>query len=817
MQDTKIQQLMQYLLRGWALVPLHDVVAGHCSCSAGPSCKSPGKHPRGGLGWQRPENLIISSEHLATALARWPGANWGLATGLISGVWALDLDPKDVADWPAVNALVATLPPTWQQRTGSGGWHWLFTLPDDFVPNNSDTRLPDGFNVRGAKRGEDGGGQIVLAPSVSGVGSYEVLNGGAVLAAPAALLDLVRPATPRRAPGSGTFVLTAANATQAAAYVIAGITGELAALRATATRRNGRAFAVGCRVQELANTGLVNRDAVYDAWWAAAAAHPDPSVTVPDRELLSVWASAERTVGDRPADLSRVGGPGGWENVGGDRIPFSGAPGAAPGLGQAGSGSGGAPPADREVLEQVFEHPDAHGLTLPEEFWNARPVLAHIRQAAHARTVSGDVAFYSVLTRCSALWPEAVRLDTGVKAPASANLFAAITGPSGAGKSSGVTVAQRLLIRPPWLEEDGYADDAPLGSGEGVAEVFMGTKIVPVRDENGAVVVAKDGSSKTEKVRTKVRSNALLHADEGEVLNRMLQRSGATIGETLRRAWSGGTIGQSNGRTETTRIIKSGTYSLGMLIGFQRETAEPMLADSAAGTPQRFLWAWAIDPSIPDDVPPDPGPLMGVWRASGGPPGEGWLPWLAGGASTPEPDLRPVTFAPEIRAELRTLHLGLSRGTLTLAELDAHMPVTLVKVAALLAGLEGRRDVTVEDWRLAHLVWQTSCRVRDHLVAYGRSVRGKATAAKRAAHADDEAAAEVARHVVRDAAEQRRVARVADHVGRLVSGAGPDGIAVGALRKRIAQRDREVFTEALEASVHVVVKDVDGVDRAYWV
>lgn len=805
MQDIKTILIVQYLARGWALVPLHDVTAGHCSCPAGPSCKSSGKHPRLPE-WQRPENLVVTPEQVA---AYGPSCNWGLATGLVSGVWALDLDPKNVTDWAAVDALMATLPATWSQRTGSGGQHWLFTLPEDFIPNNSSKRLPAGLDVRGARAGEVSGGQIVLAPSVSGVGAYEVWRDGPVAPAPAELLDLVRPAPPRaRVAPVGGFN---ASPDQLGRYVVAGINAALSDLRATTSGRNGRAFAVGCRVLELANTGLVDRGAVHAAWWAAAAAHPDPMVTVFDRELLSVWASAERTVGDRPADLSGVGGPSGWANVGGEGIrPFA-APGVAPSLGQAGSGSGGAPPVDREVLEQVFEHPDAHGLTLPEEFWNARPVLAHIRQAAHARTVSGDVAFYSVLTRCSALWPEAVRLDTGVKAPASANLFAAITGPSGAGKSSGVTVAQRLLIRPPWLDEDGYADDSPLGSGEGVAEVFMGTKIVPVRDENGAVVVAKDGSAKTEKVRTKVRSNALLHADEGEVLNRMLQRSGATIGETLRRAWSGGTIGQSNGRTETTRIIKSGTYSLGMLIGFQRETAEPMLADSAAGTPQRFLWAWAIDPSIPDDVPPDPGPLMGVWRASGGPPGEGWTPWLAGGAATPEPDLRPVTFAPEIRAELRTLHLGLSRGTLALAELDAHMPVTLVKVAALLAGLEGRRDVTAEDWRLASIVWHTSCRVRDHLVAYGRSARGKATAAKRAAHADDEAAAEVARHAVRDAVETAAVERVARWLSTKVA-IEPDVPASVWRSKRVAGRDKRLFTDALLLAVEWGwVEDKEGI------
>lgn len=804
-----------HIADGWALIPVYPMRDGRCACpNPKGECEvtagGAGKHPIGAK-WQR-GGITSPLDWDLMAEAPHPGCNVGGLTGRPSNRWVLDVDPDSGGDLKLkdLETEYGPLPFTRTHMTGSGGMHYVWQMPADFEPTNSRGRLPKGIDVRGT------GGQIVMPPSVSWKGPYVMVNAGPIAAAPAWLLDLIRPVE-RAAPRTGQQVATGpAAAGRLKRYAQAALKGICDDMRTCHVERN-----LMCRNKAADAVRLFNApwsglewDDVYAAWEEAAYNHPDGIVIRPS-EILGCWSRGVQHAGDEQRDLPPEHVSDTWAFVGGEGIPFSTAPGAAPPLGQAGSGSGGAPPADREVLEQVFEHPDAHGLTLPEEFWNARPVLAHIRQAAHARTVSGDVAFYSVLTRCSALWPEAVRLDTGVKAPASANLFAAITGPSGAGKSSGVTVAQRLLIRPPWLGEDGYADDSPLGSGEGVAEVFMGTKIVPVRDENGAVVVAKDGSSKTEKVRTKVRSNALLHADEGEVLNRMLQRSGATIGETLRRAWSGGTIGQSNGRTETTRIIKSGTYSLGMLIGFQRETAEPMLADSAAGTPQRFLWAWAIDPSIPDDVPPDPGPLMGVWRASGGPPGEGWLPWLAGGTSPPEPDLRPVTFAPEIRAELRTLHLGLSRGTLTLAELDAHMPVTLVKVAALLAGLEGRRDVTVEDWRLAVLVWQTSCRVRDHLVAYGRSVRGKATAAKRAALADDEAAAEAARHVVRDAAEQRRVARVSERIARLVAEAGADGIPVGALRVKIAQRDRDVFVDALEAALRVVVKNVDSVDRAF--
>lgn len=828
MDDNKISQLMHYLSRGWALVPLHDVggvIGGPCSCKLGAECRSAGKHPRA-KEWQRPENLVLTPERLR---ACGPSCNWGLATGIISGVWALDYDPKAVTDPAAAGQVLAMLAgvPTWQQRTGSGGAHWLFQLPPDFVPNNSAKRLPPGFDVRGARRGEVGGGQIVLAPSVSGVGAYEVLRDGDVLPAPATLLDLVRPAAPRaRAPLPASFIV---GADAIGRYVARALEGELLELRQTSSRRNDRAYRAACRVLELANTGALGSsglEVAASSWWAAAAAHPDPTVHVPDRELLSVWASAERTVGDRPADLSGVGGPRAWGAIGGEGIPFSGAPGAAPALGQSGSGVSAPPPAERAVIEAAFEHPAAAGLTLPEEFWAARPVFGHIRQAAHARTVSGDVALYSTLARLAALWPHRVRADTGVKSPASLNLYVAIVGPSGAGKSSGIAVAEALVPRPDWLkaggvEHDPFADDVPLGTGEGLAEAYMGVtaQAVPQLDGNGDPLIYATGDragqekTKTEKTRRQVRHNLLVHADEGESLARMLQRSGATVGESLRRAWAGATIGQQNGKTETTRIVRSGTYSLGLLIGFQRETCQELLADGAAGTPQRFLWAWATDPSIPKTRVPNPGVLRGVWRREDG---NHWL--IAEARGQADADERPVTFDAPILEQLFELHHGLSTGALALPELDAHMPLTKVKVAVLLAQMEGRRHVTVEDWRLAGIVWLTSCRVRDHLVAYGVTLRGKDAAARRAAYAGQEAAAEAARHEVRTEVEARRIARVADRVEGLVRDAGGDGIALGKLRAKVALRDRDVFVDALDMAAlrgRVVVKETDGHDRAF--
>lgn len=348
MQDSSTDrtvQLHRYISRGWALVPLHDVSSGVCSCGAGtyPEHRSAGKHPRGS-DWQRPEHLVRDEAGLTAALERWPSSNWGLATGLISGVWALDYDPAHVD--PAQATDVARVladcwaTATWVQRTGSGGLHFLFSLPEDFVPNNGSGQLPKGFDVRGARRGESGGGQIVLAPSVSGVGAYEVLQDRPVTSAPGVVLEAVRPAPPRahRTP----VPLATQNQNAVTRYVVAAVAGELHELRECRTGRNQRAWRAAARCIEMVNTGVFGAqgESVYAAWWAAGLAHPDPAVHVPDVELLRVWASAERHVGDRPADLSGVGGPSGW---GGDSIHFAGAPAATPSLGGGpGAGTAGA-------------------------------------------------------------------------------------------------------------------------------------------------------------------------------------------------------------------------------------------------------------------------------------------------------------------------------------------------------------------------------------------------------------------------------------------------------------------------------------------
>lgn len=432
-------------------------------------------------------------------------------------------------------------------------------------------------------------------------------------------------------------------------------------------------------------------------------------------------------------------------------------------------------------------------LTLPDEFWSARDSLARIRQAAHSKVRSGDVVFYGTLARIAAMAPHTLRAETGVGTAASLNLFAAIVGPSGGGKSSGISVGRELV------KETRPIDEYPLGSGEGVAEAYMGEAMEPTGDMD------KNGAAKMVKVRKMVRHNVLFHSDEGNALNKLIERAGSTVGETLRSAWSGETIGQKNGRVETTRTVPARSYAAGLVIGYQPKTVLPLLADVEAGTPQRFLFCWSVDTSIP------PRSARVLW------PGEMLSPFppevatdqpaLGSIISAPRPAMlgETVTFAEAILDELYETEHAKNTGSLPADHplrdpFRSQHPVLKVKISALLALLEGRRNVTVDDWRLAQIVIDTSDRVRIHLQALGAAcAREEAEQADRV-HARRALMAHVA--VDQHATEQASTAvlRLAAAISRKVHAAGEAGLMRSAARKTVASSSRRLFGDAVHES-----------------
>lgn len=291
-----------YLGRGWAVVPLHDVSAGACSCGSTDPVhvwKQGGKHPL----YERWQTSPMRDP--AAVREQWagrPGANIGIVTGVVSGFWVLDVDP-DNGGHTALAALVAAygpLPETYTVLTGSGGMHYYFALPD-WEPTASRGRLPVGLDVRGK------GGQVVAPPSVSSKGPYRVGSDTVIAPAPAWLLDMIRPV--RAESYSSVTKLedgpAAGGPDRARGYASAAVRAELGELaRAPAGTRNETAFRVACRLAELVNASWSGFDGAEVAhWYHQAAEQANADGTFPYTEAAAVLAKAIGRVNGKPADL----------------------------------------------------------------------------------------------------------------------------------------------------------------------------------------------------------------------------------------------------------------------------------------------------------------------------------------------------------------------------------------------------------------------------------------------------------------------------------------------------------------------------------
>jgi hypothetical protein len=341
LDDSKLSVLLAWLERGWALVPLHDVFYGHCSCRLGPSCGSnAGKHPRYAR-WQETGQLVRDAATLRALLDAHPEWNWGVATGEVSGMWVLDWDVQHDAEilfWlESISAFgnvsayarnpvdfdTLTLGPT-----GGGGRHYVFELPPDFEPRGAQTKnrhgLPPGLDIRGYH------GQIVVAPSVSGKGPYgAVLIDAPIRRAPAWLEDMLRPKPepdrPERAAPVADLRLSGsvgslsspvgvdARAWSYARSAVNALLAELAA--AEPGTRDDTTIRVAYRLVELGNASWsgYTLDVLELAWTEArmmAADHAAVEATLPAK-----WARAVATVAGAAAVLPP-------SYVGGEHIPI---------------------------------------------------------------------------------------------------------------------------------------------------------------------------------------------------------------------------------------------------------------------------------------------------------------------------------------------------------------------------------------------------------------------------------------------------------------------------------------------------------------
>ncbi|MEI2716002.1 MAG: hypothetical protein V9E98_03240 [Candidatus Nanopelagicales bacterium] len=356
-----------------------------------------------------------------------------------------------------------------------------------------------------------------------------------------------------------------------------------------------------------------------------------------------------------------------------------------------------------------------------DSVWNERGWLEHLRAAAYARGVSAPAVLAAFLARyCAEIDPRHV-LPPIVGGHVSLNLYVALLGRSGAGKSSTLAVAEDLAT---W----GTLNPG-VASGEGLLRQYgaydKGVKKWVQRDTAMAVQV-----------------------DEVASLTPQTERGGSTLLGLLNSAWMGSKLSQPYADPTKRAEMAAHGYRLSVVVGVQVGKADGLLQHADAGTPQRFLWAPLVDPSIPRrrDRPEWPGPL------------ELPRPPLGGGRH-----LTAITVPDDIADHIDDARHAVATSWAPLGSNGdgQHDNLQRLKVSALLALMDGRHDITGDDWAISgHL--QAMSAVALKYAHADRQARAKADDEHRGLRQARQAA--VAQRISDDTGPQRLAQRIARHV-----------------------------------------------------
>jgi len=207
-----------------------------------------------------------------------------------------------------------------------------------------------------------------------------------------------------------------------------------------------------------------------------------------------------------------------------------------------------------------------------------------------------------------------------------------------------------------------------------------------------------------------------------------------------------------------------------------------LLDDAAAGTPQRFIWLPAADPEAPTDAPGEP--IQPQWKLPQWPPAD-------------YRGLVTMKVPAEIASEIEAVRLCRLRDNGSAEALAGHGMACREKVAAILAVLDGRAALNVEDWSLAGIIGGVSDGTRAGAQAAIETDRARTNVGRGKAQGEREATAEETRfeHTM------ERVCRAVENYlivqARLPS--APEWFPASELRnKGLANRDRKHFEDALD-------------------
>lgn len=392
----------------------------------------------------------------------------------------------------------------------------------------------------------------------------------------------------------------------------------------------------------------------------------------------------------------------------------------------------------------------------PDEFWSARRSLTHLHDFARARRVAPWAVLGATLTTVVAATEPNAQLPPTIGSYASLNLFVGLVGPPGTGKDAARKVAAEAMELP----KDAKFLTAPIGSGEGLAHMFMRAD--------------KDGKAE------QVNDAALVTIGEIDTLTALIKRQSSTVASQLRQAAMGEQLGFFYVDTAKRMMVPEHRYRLCLLAGIQPKRSGGLLGDADGGTPQRFVWLPAFDPDAPDEAPECPEPML-------------WVPprWHEAGGKHVAGQYRVAVQLPREATDLVvSAHLARTRGHGD--ALDGHAILTRLKVAAALAILEGRTYVDDTDWLLSAAVMAISDATR----ALCQRALTEATRDDNVRQAEAEAARTI---VVQDRVNDAAVQRVARSIKRMLARHAPGLVSHAEVRKSLAGRDRQYFEPAISA------------------
>lgn len=433
----------------------------------------------------------------------------------------------------------------------------------------------------------------------------------------------------------------------------------------------------------------------------------------------------------------------------------------------------GAPRKEGDAPRPIGDNPRAPVGEDIDAFWAARDALANIHTYAQAQYVSPWAMLGSVLSYVIALTPPRVKVMTYTIG--SLNMYVGLVGESGAGKDTARDAARD------WLGEN--ADDDHLlqreiGTGQGIVSAYV--QRVPDPDNDRGMI-----SQQT-------RESVMVTVSEIDQITAHSRQQASTLVPTLRSAWMSQLLGGLYKDTSKDMSVAQHTYRLCMVVGIQPGHARALIEDTSGGLPQRFLWMPAIDPTLPEDEEDDPDlPEPFIWKAPvklRGPDDPFTLP--EPGEDAPVQQDAIITMCERAVKEIRAERRARARGEGICDELAVHDTLGRVKVAAALALLDERTEVTEEDWDLSAVVMRVSTSVR------GQVVRGL----KR----EIEAQQEVERRLIVESAVEVEKAKLSTAVDRVkarvfqvLTKGGADYTPKGVIRKSLSASARAYLEDAI--------------------